>query len=134
MSLLSAVEEFSPQTSLNPADFSDSDRDEREEEEPLGFGLQLAVLHSFPPVSLSVTWLTEPRKSPRPSWTGLNHGFNEGFGLTERSFSCLLTGQQQNYQQTHLSFSPSFLPLSVPPCLEADLASPRDMVCPWAGL
>ncbi len=30
-SLLSAVEEFSPQPSPNPVDFSDLDRDEREE-------------------------------------------------------------------------------------------------------
>ncbi len=37
-SLLSAVKDFSPQPSPNPADFSDSERDEREEEEPLGFG------------------------------------------------------------------------------------------------
>ncbi len=39
-SLLSAVEDFSPQPSPNPANFSDSDRDEREEEEPLGFGVK----------------------------------------------------------------------------------------------
>ncbi len=38
--LLSALEDFSPQLSPNPADFSDSDRDEREEEEPLGFGVR----------------------------------------------------------------------------------------------
>ncbi len=39
-SLLSALEGFSPQLSPNPADFSESDRDEREEEEPLGFGVR----------------------------------------------------------------------------------------------
>ncbi len=39
-SLLSAVEDFSPQPSPNPADYSDSDRDEREEEEPRGFGVR----------------------------------------------------------------------------------------------
>ncbi len=38
--LLSAVEDFSPQPSPNPADFSDSGRDEREEEEPRGFGVR----------------------------------------------------------------------------------------------
>ncbi len=35
-SLLFALEDFSPQPSPNPADFSDS-RDEKAEEEPLGF-------------------------------------------------------------------------------------------------
>ncbi len=39
-SLLSAVEDFSPKPSLNPANFSDSNRDEREEKEPLGFGVR----------------------------------------------------------------------------------------------
>ncbi len=39
-SLLSAVEDFSPQPSPTPADVSDSERDEREEEEPLGFGVR----------------------------------------------------------------------------------------------
>ncbi len=39
MSLLSAVEDFSPPTSPTPAVCSDSDRDEREEEEPPGFGV-----------------------------------------------------------------------------------------------
>ncbi len=39
-SLLSAVEDFSPQPSPKPADFSDSDRDEREKEEPRGFGVR----------------------------------------------------------------------------------------------
>ncbi len=49
-SLLSAVEDFSPQPSPTPADFSDSDKDGREQEEPLGFcssrSLQPAVLLS----------------------------------------------------------------------------------------
>ncbi len=47
-SLLSAVEDFSPQPSAYPADFSDSDRDEREEEEPRGFGVRPYV---FEPLS-----------------------------------------------------------------------------------
>ncbi len=37
---LAAVEDFSPQPSSNPVDFSDSVRDEREEEEPLDFGVR----------------------------------------------------------------------------------------------
>ncbi len=47
-SLLSAVENFSPQPSPNPVDLSDSDRDEREEEDPLGFGVRP---HMFEPLS-----------------------------------------------------------------------------------
>ncbi len=39
-SLLSAVEDFLSQPSPNPADFSDSDRDAREEEVSLGFGVR----------------------------------------------------------------------------------------------
>lgn len=50
----------------------------------------------FPPFLKYCLWLTECRKSPGPSRTGLNCGFNERFGLTERPFSCLLTSQQQN--------------------------------------
>ncbi len=34
------MEDFLPQPSPNPDDFSDSHRDEREEEEPLGFGVR----------------------------------------------------------------------------------------------
>ncbi len=39
-SLLSAMEDFSPPPSSTSAGFSDSDTDEREEEEPLGFGVR----------------------------------------------------------------------------------------------
>ncbi len=37
MKFKSAVEDFSPRPAPTPADFSDRDGDEREEEEPLGF-------------------------------------------------------------------------------------------------
>ncbi len=39
-SLLSAVENFLPQTLPNPSDFSESDRDGMEEEELLDFGVR----------------------------------------------------------------------------------------------
>ncbi len=39
-SLLCTMEDFLPQSSPNPANLSDSDRDKREEGEPLGFGVE----------------------------------------------------------------------------------------------
>ncbi len=48
VTLFSAVEDFSPQPSPNPTDFSDSDRGEREEEEPPCFGERL---YMFEPLS-----------------------------------------------------------------------------------
>ncbi len=39
-SLLSAAKDFLPQSSPNPADCSNSDWDEKEEEEPLDFGVR----------------------------------------------------------------------------------------------
>ncbi len=48
-SLLSAVENFSPQPSPNPVDFSDSNRDEREEEEPRGFEEKLYMFEKLSP-------------------------------------------------------------------------------------
>ncbi len=62
-SLLSVVEDFSPQPSPNPADFSDSDRDEREEEEPLGFGVKL---YMFEPLSTASS-AAEPAERERES-------------------------------------------------------------------
>ncbi len=43
-SLFSAAENLSPQLSPNPTDFSKADKDEREEEEPLGFGVRPYML------------------------------------------------------------------------------------------
>lgn len=53
------------------------------------------------------------RKSPGLSRMGLNRGFNEHSGLTERPFSCLLTAQQQ-------ANTPLFQP-SRPPCCYCSL-------------
>ncbi len=58
-SLLSAVEDFSQQPSPNPDNFSESDRDEREEEEPLGFGLRPYI---FEPLSHPTVLLSWQRK------------------------------------------------------------------------
>ncbi len=46
-SLHSAVEEFSPQPSQSPTDFRDSDKDEKEEEEPQSFGVKPYMLESL---------------------------------------------------------------------------------------
>ncbi len=59
-SLLSAVEEFSPQPSPNPADFRDSDRIEREEEEPLGFEVRP---YMFKLLSTAAVLLSRERES-----------------------------------------------------------------------
>ncbi len=51
-SFLSAVEDFSPQPSPNPTDFSDSDRDERGEEEPVVFGVRPYMFEPLQPAVL----------------------------------------------------------------------------------
>ncbi len=60
--LLSAVEDFWPQPSPNPSDYSDSDREERNEEEPLGFGMRSCM---FKPLSTAGSAVKEPGFEPR---------------------------------------------------------------------
>ncbi len=61
--LISAVEDFSPPVSPTPDNFSDSDRYEKEEEEPLGFGVRL---YMFEPLSTGggAAELAETRAHP----------------------------------------------------------------------
>lgn len=66
-----------------------------------------SFLHSLLP-SLSPSGC---RKSPGLSRMGLNRGFNERTGLTERPFSCLLTARQR--ANTPL-FQPSLPPYVYP--------------------
>ncbi len=67
-SLLSAVEDFSPQPSPNPANLSDSDRNEREEEEPLGFRVRP---YMFEPLSTAGRERERERETahPRGVWS-----------------------------------------------------------------
>ncbi len=60
----SAVGDFSPQPSQSPADFSDLDGDEREEEEPRGFGVKP---YMFEP--LSTAGREREPAHPRDVWS-----------------------------------------------------------------
>ncbi len=68
MSLLSAVEDFLPPPLPTPAACSDSARDERKEEEPLGFGVRLHMFKLLSTAS-SAAEPAETQAHPRDVWS-----------------------------------------------------------------